>query len=213
MTTTAPALLPLTLTERALAPEVLRVKARFAEYLDFAEQCEYNVEYVNGEILSMSQATLPHEALVSRLSTIFNILFDDDEAIMVCASSIKIHVVATGDSFNADVSIVQGEPDYLRLPSGQLLTVEITNPILVVEILSKSTQAFDLSDKLEAYKQLPALRQVLFVSQEQPSVSSFVRSETPGMWLNTSAHTLTDSIVVLDHGVRLDEVYKKMKFA
>lgn len=212
MTTTAPALLPLTLTERALAPEVLRVKARFAEYLDFAEQCEYNVEYVNGEILSMSQATLPHEALVSRLSTIFNILFDDDEAIMVCASSIKIHLVATGDSFNADVSIVQGEPDYLRLPSGQLLTVEITNPILVVEILSKSTQAFDLSDKLEAYKQLPALRQVLFVSQEQPSVSSFVRSETPGMWLNTSAHALTDTIGVLNHEVALAQIYKKFKF-
>ncbi|MBO0932914.1 Uma2 family endonuclease [Fibrella aquatilis] len=213
MTTTAPALLPLTLAERALAPDVLHVKATFEEYLDFAEQCEYNVEYVNGEILSMSQASLPHESLVSRLSTIFNILFDEDDTIMVCASSIKIHVAATGDSFNADVSIIRGEPYYLRLPSGQLSTVEITNPILVVEILSKSTQAFDLSDKLEAYKQIPSLEQVLFVSQEQPWVSAFVRSETPGVWLNTSAHSLTDSIGVLTHDVSLAEVYKKMKFA
>ncbi len=205
--------LPLTLAERRLAPDVLRVKATFDEYLDFAEQCEYNVEYVNGEIISMSQASLPHESLVSRLSTIFNILFDDDDAIMVCASSIKIHVAATGDSLNADVSIIRGEPDYLRLPSGQLSTVEITNPILLVEILSKSTQAFDLSDKLEAYKQIPSLEQVLFVSQEHPWVSSFARSETPGVWLNTSAHFLIETISILDYAVTLAQIYKKMKFA
>ncbi|MBO0938167.1 Uma2 family endonuclease [Fibrella sp. HMF5335] len=91
--------------------------------------------------------------------------------------------------------------------------MEITNPILVIEILSKSTQAFDLSDKLEIYKQIPSLKQVLFVSQEQSWVSSFVRSDTPGMWFNTSAHTLTDSIGVLAHDVTLAEVYKKFKFS
>ena len=212
MTTTAPDLLPLTLAERALAPEVLRVKATFTEYLDFAEQCEYNVEYVSGEILSVSQATLPHESLVIRFGYLLTSLFDDQDDLSIFASSIKIHVVATGDSFNADVSIIRGEPDYLRLPSGQLSTVEITNPVLVVEILSKSTQAFDLSDKLEAYKQIPSLEQVLFVSQEHPWISSFVRSETPGTWLNTSAHALTDNIGVLNHEVVLAQIYRKFKF-
>ena len=213
MITTAPVLLPLTLAERAIMPDVLRVEATFEDYLEFANQCEYNVEYVNGEILSMSQASLPHESLVIRFGYLLTSLFDDQDDLSIFASSIKIHVAATGDSFNADVSIIRGEPDYLRLPSGQRSTVEITNPILVVEILSKSTQAFDLSDKLEAYKQIPSLEQVLFVSQEQPWVSSFVRSETPGVWLNTSAHTLTDSIGVLTHNVTLAEIYKKIRFS
>lgn len=61
--TTTTQLLPLTLAERSLEPDVLRVSASFAEYLDFAEQCEYNVEYINGEIISISQASLPHETL------------------------------------------------------------------------------------------------------------------------------------------------------
>jgi Uma2 family endonuclease len=213
MVTTASPLLPLTLAERSLAPDELRVKASFDEYLDFAEQCEYNVEYVNGEIISMSQATLPHESLVIRLGYILTNLFDEQPDLDIFGSNIKIHVPATGDSFNADVSIVRGEPTYLRLPGGHLSTVEITNPLLIVEVLSKSTQAFDLTDKLEAYKQLPSLRQVLFVSQEQPWVSSFERSDTPGVWLNRSSHTLTDTIAVLDQSVPLTQIYKKMTFA
>ncbi|TAE33002.1 MAG: Uma2 family endonuclease [Cytophagales bacterium] len=210
MTTTA--LLPLTLAERSLASDELCVPATFEEYLDFAEQCQYNVEYINGEIVSMSQASLPHESLVGRLTTIFNNLFDDDDTVGVFSSNIKIHVSITGNSYNADVSIVNGEPDYLRLPSGYLSTSEIKNPILVVEILSKSTQAFDLGDKLEDYKLIPSLQQVLFVSQEQSWVSSYVRSETPGVWLNTSAHASTDTIHVLGKPINLGQVYKKMKF-
>lgn len=213
LTMTTTTLLPLTLSERAAAPDILRVPATFDEYLDIAQECEYNVEYVNGEILSMSQATLPHELLIGRLLTVFNILFDDNNELAVYSSNIKIHVAATGNSYNADVSIVQGEPNYLQLPGGNLSTVEILNPALVVEVLSKSTQAFDLGDKLEDYKLIPSLRQVLFVSQDQSWISSFMRSETPGVWLNTSGHALTDTIAVLDQSITLAEVYKKIKFA
>ena len=64
MTTTVLHPLPITLAERERAPDMLRVEATFEEYLDFAEQCEYTIEYINGEIISMSQASLPHESLV-----------------------------------------------------------------------------------------------------------------------------------------------------
>jgi len=226
MVTNAPVIaLPLTLAERDQAPDILRVKATYGEYLDFAEVCPYNVEYfngeivslnevdsVNGEIISMGQASLPHESLVMRLGTIFNNLFDEDEAIQVFSSNIKIEVLATGDSFNADVSIVRGEPNYLRLPSGMLSTVSITNPEVVVEVLSNSTMAYDLGDKLESYKQVPDLKQILFVSQHKPWVISYRRTETPGVWLNTSFHALTESMQVLDKDVPLGSIYKKVKF-
>ena len=204
---------------------VLRVKATYEEYLDFVEVCPYSVEYfngeitsiyevdsVNGEIISMGQASLPHESLAIRLERIFNNLFDEDETIQVFGSNIKIEVLATGDSFNADVSVVRGEPDYLRLPSGLSSTASITNPELIVEILSKNTMAYDLSDKLEIYKQIPSLCQVLLVSQHKPWVSSYSRTEIPGVWLNTSFHALTDSVQVLDEAVLLAGIYKKVKF-
>ncbi len=211
--TTTTQLLPLTLAERSLAPDVLRVNASFEEYLDFAEQCEYTVEYINGEIISMSQASLPHESLVSRLNYLLVSLFDSQDDLTVFSSNIKIFIEATGDSVNADVSVVQGQSDYLILPSGNTSTATVKNPILLVEVLSQSTQAYDLGEKLELYKQIPVLQQVLFVSQHKPWVISYVRSETPGLWLNTSAHALTESITMLGNNVALSAIYKKFTFA
>ena len=192
----------MTLAERTLAPDDLRAKISYEDHLDFAEVCPYNVEYFNGEVVSMSQASLLHESLVSRLNTILINLFDDDDQLEVFSSNIKIEVLATGDSFNADVSIVAGEPDYLRLKSGLPSTTAITNPVLVVEVLSESTMAFDLGDKLESYKQIPALQQILFVGMDKPWVSSCVRADAPG-WLNMSFHALTDSVQVLSRSASL----------
>jgi Uma2 family endonuclease len=206
-------LLPLTLAERNLAPDVLRVNASFEEYLDFAEQCEYNVEYINGEIISMSQASLPHESLVSRLNYLLVSLFDSQDDVTVFSSNIKIFIEATGDSVNADVSVVRGQPEYLVLPSGNTSTATVKNPVLLVEVLSQSTQAYDLGEKLELYKQIPALQQVLFVSQHKPWVIAYVRADTPGLWLNTSAHALTEAITVLGNDVALSAIYKKFTFA
>ncbi len=208
----APAGFPLTLAQRTQAPDDLRAKISYEDYLDFAEICPYNVEYFNGEIRSISQASLPHESLVSRLNAIFINLFDDDDQLEVFSSNIKIEVLATGSSFSADVSIVRDEPDYKRLPSGLLSTAAITNPVLVVEVLSKSTMAFDLGDKLETYKQIPSLQQILFVGQDKPWVSSYVRADVPGLWLNTSFHALNDSVKVLGKPASLTAIYKKIKF-
>ena len=109
--------------------------------------------------------------------------------------------------------MVKGQPDYLVLPSGNVSTATVKNPALLIEVLSQSTLAFDLGDKLELYKQLPSLQQVLFVSQHKPWVISYVRSETPGLWLNTSAHNLTESIAILENEVELSAIYKKFTFA
>ena len=213
MITAVPHTLPLTLAERNRISDGFRVEATFEEYLEFAEQCGFNVEYINGEIVPMSQASLPHEALVSRINYLLISLFDNQEDMEVFSSNIKIYIEATGDSLNADVTVVQGKPDYLRLPSGNLSTATVQNPILIVKVLSESTQAFDLGEKLELYKRISSLQQVLFVSQQQPWVSAYVRGVTPGVWLNTSAHALTETISVLNHTVLLAQVYKKIKFA
>ena len=212
MTLAPPPALPLTLNERSLAPDVIRATATFEEYLDFAERCQYNVEYINGEIISMSQASLPHESLVGRLITLLNNLYNDQNDIEVYSSNIKLFIEATGDSVNADVTVVQGQPDYLRLQSGNLSTATIKNPVLIIEVLSDSTMAFDLGDKLEIYKQISSLQQVLFVSQHKPWVISYTRTPNPTEWLNTSVHTLADSITMLDNTVALADIYKKFTF-
>lgn len=204
--------LPLTLSERANAPDELRALATFEEYLDFAAECEYNVDFYNNEIISMGQASLPHESLVLWLGYIFNSLLIDQDEYQAFGSNIKVHVPACVASFNADITVIKGEPDYLRLPSGKFSTVEIQNPEIIVEILSKSTYNYDLGTKLSCYKTLESLKQVLFIDQSKVSVETFVRTNEPQTWLNKRFDSMDDKVVVLDSEILLKDIYKKMKF-
>ena len=93
-----------------------------------------------------------------------------------------------------------------------MFTATVKNSILIVEVLSDSTTAFDLGEKLEIYKQIPSLQQILFVSQYKPWVISYTRTTNPIEWLNTSVHTIADSIIVLANTVALADIYKKITF-
>lgn len=204
--------LPLTLSERANAPDELRAVATFEEYLDFAADCEYNVDFYNNEIISMGQASLPHESLVTRLAYLLISIFDEKDEYQVVGSNIKIHVPACVASFNADITVIKGDPDYLRLPSGKFSSVEIQNPEIIVEILSKSTYNYDLGTKLSCYKTLESLKQVLFIDLNKVSVETFVRTNEPQTWLNKRFDSMDDKVVVLDNEILLKDIYKKMKF-
>ena len=141
--------LPMTLAERDAAPDELRVGATWEEYVALAGEVPYNIEFLNGEIISMSQATDLHEQLIIQLGTLFTILLDDQPDYRVLGSSVKICVTEGGAEFNADLSVVRGPSDYATLPSGRLSTVRIKNPEVVAEVISKSTKAYDQSDKLD----------------------------------------------------------------
>ena len=126
-------LLPMTLAERGAAPDELRVPATWDEYVELAGEVPYNIDFLNGEIISMSQATVLHEQLIGQLITLFNIILDDQPDYRVLGSNVKICVRPGGAEFNADLSVVQGEPEYVTLPSGKISTVRIKNPQIVLD--------------------------------------------------------------------------------
>ncbi|MFN8358119.1 MAG: Uma2 family endonuclease [Spirosomataceae bacterium] len=204
--------LPLSLAERNDAPEILRAEATFEEYLEFAEVCEYNVDFFDNQLISMGQASLPHELLVARLITIFSNAVENNDDYQVYGSNIKVHIPACVASFNADVTVIKGEPDYLLLASGKRSTTEIQNPAVIVEILSKTTYNYDLGTKLSCYKTLPSLKQVIFIDQDKVSVQSYTRTDDPHTWINHDLDSLAMSLPVLDFEVSLQHIYKKIKF-
>jgi Uma2 family endonuclease len=188
-------ILPLTLAERAELGEdaEIRVPASFEEYLELVEDCEYNIEYFNGEIISMGNASYYHEKLVGLI--IFALRKALPSNYSVLGSNIKIHVEDEFEkaNFNADVSVVEGEPAFLILPSGNLSNSNILNPVVVVEVTSKSTIAHDYGDKLMAYKKIASLKQVVFVSQYEKSVTVYER-RGPHHWELHDYMSLEDSI-------------------
>lgn len=203
----------MTLAERGAAPDELRIPATWDEYVELIEEIPYNIEFLNGEIISMSQATDLHEQLIAQLITIFNNLLDDQPDYRVLGSSVKICVTEGGAEFNADLSVVRGPSEYVTLPSGNVSTARIKNPEIVVEVLSKSTKAYDQSDKLDQYRLIPSLKHILFVSQDSVFARLYSRTDKPDQWVDTDYRSLANTVVVGDMELPMQKIYRKTPFA
>jgi len=201
--------IPMTLQERDEAPDQIRVSATWEEYLELAEIVPYNIDYIDGELIAMGQATDTHEQLVIQLGTLFNILLDDQPDYRVLGSNVKICVEEGRSDFNADLSVVKGPSVYAMLPSGRLSTVRIKNPEIVVEVLSKSTKAYDQSDKLDQYRLISSLKHILFVSQDEVFVRSYSRTEKPAEWLDADYRSLDDTVRLGELTLPLRSIYRK----
>jgi Uma2 family endonuclease len=77
-------------------------------------------------------------------------------------------------------------PDLAVVCGAQILaqgtTDTVVNPIVIGEVLSDSTEAYDRGNKFEHYRQIPTLREYLLVSQKEPRIEQFIRQEN-GRWL------------------------------
>jgi len=99
----------------------------------------------------------------------------------VFSSDLKVRVLATGLATYPDVSVVCGEPE---LDPESKHT--ITNPRVVVEVLSDSTEEYDRGLKFENYQQIPALRAVVFVSQREQRIEVWSCGDD-GAWTSRSS--------------------------
>ena len=204
--------LPKTWAEReTLALEVLQVPASLEEFFEWAVICEYKIEYYNGEIISfMSQASVTHETLVAYLSHLLYLHFDELEEYKVMSSNIKIFSDECQAAFNADLTVVRGEPDYFVLPSKKYATTTIKNPEIIIEILSDSTRDFDFGAKLSCYKTIPSLKQVIFIDQAKVYISSYLRTSDPQEWINHDYYSLKETLKLTGFQLKLEDIYQKI---
>ena len=205
--------LPMTLQERNDAPDEIRIQATWEEYLELAWQVPYNIDYYEGEIISMSQATDLHEQLVAQIITLFNNFLDDQPDYRVLGSNVKICVAEGFAEFNADLSVVKGPSDFVVLPSGRVSTARIKNPEIVVEVLSKSTKAYDQSDKLDQYRLIPSLKHILFISQEEVFARIYSRTEQPDQWFDADYRSIDATILMGSLTLPLHKIYRKTPLA
>lgn len=99
----------------------------------------------------------------------------------VFTADLKIHVAALGDSFYPDASVVCGQPEVAAVDANAVI-----NPILLVEILSDSTESYDRGKELRAYRRLPSLRHYILASHDEARVEHYRRNDD-GTWTLTIA--------------------------
>lgn len=190
--------------------DILRIPATWDEYLDLAGETDYTIQYLHDEIIIMSQATVTHEQLVIRLGKLFANYFDELDDYLVLGSNVRIVMPDQPADFQADLSLIHGAPDFGLTPAGRESRVRLTNPEIVVEVLSKGTRKFDLGPKLSVYQTVESLKHVLLVEQNEVSVQVYSRTNHPDQWLLTRYHNLADVVPMGDFALPLTDLYRKI---
>lgn len=175
----------------------------YSGYLHALEISPLKLEYRGGIISTMAGGTRAHAELsASVIMALGRVL---PASCRVATSDLKVRIDPTDLSTFPDVSVVCGEARMSPVDAHDLI-----NPVLLVEVTSKSTEDDDRGDKLSHYKQLTSLQAVLFVSHRTRSITCVERSPTG--WTERAARageslTLTSPAVTL----LVDEVYGRIE--
>jgi Uma2 family endonuclease len=166
----------------------------YEEYLAYERDSGLKHEFEDGEITAMAGGSRRHNALALRVGAALDAMRAGD--CVAFQSDQKIRVLATGKATYPDVTVVSGtiEGDPAD-PTG----ATITNPTVLVEVLSPSTEEEDRGNKWRHYQLLPSLQQYILASQHPPRIEVFRR--TGEVWEYRDTH---EGSVELAHGAVLD---------
>ena len=168
----------------------------YAEYLAAEATSDVRHEYLNGEVWEMAGGTPEHAALAAAMIGGLQSALRGKPC-RVYSSDLRIRIQDTGLSTYPDVAVV----------CGQLATAAddpdaAVNPVLLVEILSPTTEGYDRGAKSAHYRRIPELREYVLVSQSEPRIEVHRRAER-GRWELLEARP-GESIELASLGVRLD---------
>lgn len=176
------------------------------EYLALEEAAEFRSEYEDGEIVAMAGGSYKHGRIINNVARfIENKIAGNCEAL---SSEMKVWVEAIGKFYYPDVLVLCGKPSFYTKR-----TDTITNPILIVEVLSASTEAKDRGEKFFAYQTLESLQEYVLISQNRAAVEQFTR-QRDGSWKYLATIGLESSVKLESIGVALtlEEIYQRIEF-
>lgn len=176
-----------------------RLHNSYQQYLDLLEQSGVKLEYCDGEIYAMAGGTPAHADLAAAMIRILgNQLL---ETCRVSSSDLKVRMEATDLSTFPDVTVVCGKRTFASIDKNA-----VTNPTILIEVTSRSTEDYDRGEKLHHYQQCPSVRGVFFVSHRRAQVTLVERS-TDG-WQVVEFHS-GDIVELHEPHVRfaVDELY------
>lgn len=179
------------------------------EYLALERESEVKYEYWDGEIFAMSGGTLLHDQIMGNTDDLLRNELRGREC-RVFTNNMQIKVPAAPPYRYGDGSVVCGQVEVERFNGADLLV----NPVLIIEVLSPTTEAYDRGDKFTYYKSIPSFREYLLIAQHRPHVTHYVKSDT-GKWDYEEINDLGSSIYLtsIDCSLALADIYRDVEFA
>lgn len=174
----------------------------YADYLASEATSETKHEWLNGEVFAMAGGTPHHAGLAaSVMGALVQAL--QDRPCRAFTSDLRVKILATGLSTYPDVSVVCSKLEIA--PDDPRAAV---NPVVLVEVLSDSSEAYDRGEKFAHYRRIPSLREYVIVSQREPRIEVHRRNEA-GRWeLYEAGAGETIELASIECRLSVDEIYR-----
>ncbi len=163
-------------------------------------------EYVKGKIIAMSGASFAHNLITANISAGLHARLRNSECVAI-ANEMRVSTPSTSSYFYPDIVVVCEEPRFEDDVFDILL-----NPIILVEVLSPSTEAYDRGEKFSHYRQIESLQEYVLVAQDKICVDIFRRQENN--WILTDFQNLEERLplVSVQCELPLREIYDRVTF-
>lgn len=175
----------------------------YGDYVSLEEESSTRHEFLAGEIVAMAGRTPEHAAMAAEVLGQLREQIRGDKC-RVFTSDLGVRVKATGLSTYPDACVVCGPTE--RDPDKK---TNVTNPRVIVEVTSDSTEHYDRGEKVTHYKQIPSLEAIIIVSHREPRVDVWSRSgDSPAWSCRSFAAGESAPIPALDCELDVDAIWR-----
>ena len=177
------------------------------EYLELEEKALYKSEYRNGEIIPMTGGTTNHNQIALNFaSSLLYVIRGKKYRVFI--GDVRLWIPEYREYTYPDVIVTDVKPIY----AGKNNTT-VTNPLLIVEVLSKSTKNFDQGEKFTFYRSIPQFKEYVLVEQNQYQVMHYSKTNE-GEWIFREYKSENDLVKLqhLDLEISLIDLYQDVNF-
>ena len=178
------------------------------QYFEIERDSEEKFEYWDGNIWSMAGASPAHERIVVNVGGHLRELFRG-RGCSVFGSNLKVKVPIYPPYRYPDLSVYCGKRIYETMDGLEILT----NPQMLIEVLSPSTEGFDRGDKFRYYKSIPSFTEYLLIAANRPSITQYIK-QNESEWLQREANDLDGKLFLpaFETEILLSEIYLDVEF-
>lgn len=177
------------------------------EYLELEETADYKSEYIDGEIVPMAGGSTNHNQIAGNFYAELSFAFKKLDY-RVFMSDVRLWIPQRRNYTYPDVMVVAGEPEYYNNR-----TDTITNPKVIIEVLSPSTKGYDRSKKFEAYRTIPTFEEYLLIDTTRRYIEHFSKTDNK-RWSFCDYDESDDAIALssVSFEISLADIYNKVNF-
>lgn len=189
----------------AMRDAIARPRVTYADYLEAERDGDVKHEWFDGAVYAMLRGTPEHARLCARIvRAVGNALGGDCE---VYSGDLMLYVAEVKLSTYADGSVVCGPLETVGVKrNGRSLGEGVTNPVVVIEVLSEATERYDREEKFGYYRRLPSLCEYVLVAQDQPLVEVYRRAADGGRWSCDVARA-GEQVTIHGATIAVDDIY------